>query len=76
MDTPATRYCTKGFHDWERELRAIEGVECVVQSCRRCGVTEVCWSPASRGTALQLNSRHHGSQATRRKPSAPPLQLI
>jgi hypothetical protein len=80
MDAPATRYCDKGFHDWERELRLFEGVECVVQSCRHCGVTEVCWSPTSRDPAQQPtrrhgSSRHGGPRSTGHARRAQPLQL-
>jgi hypothetical protein len=31
-------------HLWERYLKRVRGVECVLRRCRRCGCKELCWS--------------------------------
>jgi hypothetical protein len=31
-------------HVWERYLKVVHGVECVLRCCRRCGCEELCWS--------------------------------
>jgi len=43
--TKGQKLCDNGFHAWEREIQVIDGEECVVRTCRRCGATEVCWCP-------------------------------
>ncbi len=42
------KLCENGFHSWQRDLQMIEGDECVVRTCRKCGETEICWSPHKR----------------------------
>jgi hypothetical protein len=31
-------------HLWERYLKRVRGVECVLRRCRRCGCKELCWA--------------------------------
>jgi hypothetical protein len=32
------------LHSWKRHLEFIDGIECVVGTCRRCGRKQLCWS--------------------------------